>query len=83
MKKKIPAFKTDEEAERFVDRADLSEYDLSDFKPVDFKFAGETAHVEFDLPQGLVDAARHRAQSRGIPFARYIRELMERDVSRS
>ncbi len=34
MKKKIPSFKTDEEAEHFVDTADLSEYDLSDFKPV-------------------------------------------------
>jgi len=29
MKKKIPTFKTDEEAERFVDTADLSKYDLT------------------------------------------------------
>ena len=39
MKKKIPAFESDEEAERFVDTADLSEYDFSQFKPVRFELA--------------------------------------------
>jgi hypothetical protein len=34
MKKKIPTFKTDAEAERFVATADLSKYDLSGLKPV-------------------------------------------------
>ena len=29
MKKTIPTFQSDEEAEKFVDTADLSEYDLS------------------------------------------------------
>ncbi len=29
MKKTIPAFKTDKEAQEFVDTADLTEYDLS------------------------------------------------------
>jgi hypothetical protein len=37
MKNKIPTFKTDEKAEHFVDRADLSEYDLSSFKTVQFE----------------------------------------------
>jgi hypothetical protein len=34
MKKKLPEFKTDAEAEAFVDEADLSQYDLSGMKPV-------------------------------------------------
>ena len=34
MKKKIPTCKTDAEAERFVDAADLSKYDLSGMKAV-------------------------------------------------
>ena len=34
MKKKIPAFKTDKAAERFVDEADLSDYVLSGATPV-------------------------------------------------
>jgi len=37
MKKKLPILKTDEEAEKFVDTADLSEYDLSGFKKVHFE----------------------------------------------
>ena len=36
-KKKFPEFKTDEEAEHFVDTADLSEYDFSDMVPVKFE----------------------------------------------
>ena len=83
MKKKIPTFSTDEEAERFVDTADLSEYDLSDFKPVQFKPEAKVAHVDLDVPESLLDAVKDRAKARGIPFVRYIRELMERDVSRS
>ncbi len=38
MKKKIPAFETDREAERFVDTADLSDYDLAGVEPVRFEF---------------------------------------------
>ena len=33
-KKPLPHFGSDEEAVRFVDEADLSEYDLSGFKPL-------------------------------------------------
>ncbi|GAA5112789.1 CopG family antitoxin [Bartonella jaculi] len=36
--KQIPLFKTDGEAENFVDTADLTDYDLTGFKPVHFKF---------------------------------------------
>ena len=36
MKKKFPDFKTDAEAEAFVETADLSEYDLSDMIPMRF-----------------------------------------------
>ncbi|WP_375621833.1 MULTISPECIES: CopG family antitoxin [unclassified Bartonella] len=36
--KQIPVFKTDKEAENFVDTADLTDYDLTGFKPVHFEF---------------------------------------------
>ncbi|MGQ0559493.1 MAG: CopG family antitoxin [Sphingosinicella sp.] len=38
MKKKIPRFRSDAEAERFVETADFSEYDLSGFRPAAFEF---------------------------------------------
>jgi predicted DNA binding CopG/RHH family protein len=82
MKKKIPVFKSDEEAERFVEVADLSEYDLSDFKPVRFEFEKKAAQLNMRVPKPLLDAVKHRAKARGIPYTRYIRELMERDVSK-
>jgi predicted DNA binding CopG/RHH family protein len=81
MKKKIPVFKTDKEAEHFVDAADLSEYDLSDFKPVRFEFEKKAAQLNMRVPRPLLDAVKDRAKSRGIPYTRYIRELMERDIS--
>jgi predicted DNA binding CopG/RHH family protein len=37
--KPFPKFDTDEAAEAFVAEADLSEYDLSNMKPVRFEFA--------------------------------------------
>lgn len=38
MKKKIPILDSDEAAERFVQTADLTQYDLAHFKPVRFEF---------------------------------------------
>ena len=43
--KPLPVLKTDEEAERFVDQADLTEYDLSAFQPARFKLQNKTASV--------------------------------------
>ena len=37
MKKKVPKFKTDEEAEAFLEQ-DLSDLDFSQFKPMRFEF---------------------------------------------
>lgn len=36
--KKLPRLTTDKQAEDFVDTVDLSEYDLSGFKPMNFEF---------------------------------------------
>ena len=82
MKKKIPTFKTDEEAERFVETADLTEYDLSQFKPVRFEFEKKAARVNMRLPETLLAAVKERAEARGIPYQRFIREALEQAVSR-
>lgn len=77
MKKKIPIFKTDAEAEHFLDTADLSEYDLSQFKPVKFEFEKKTAQINMRVPKPLLDAVKQRAKARGIPYTRLVREAME------
>jgi predicted DNA binding CopG/RHH family protein len=45
MKKKLPNFRTDAEAEHFVETADLSEYDLSGLVRVRFEFEDTTAQA--------------------------------------
>lgn len=81
MKKKIPRFRSDEDAEAFVATANLSEYDLSGFKPVRFEFERKTARVNMRLPEALLDAVKQRAEARGIPYQRFIREALEAAVS--
>ncbi len=80
MKKKIPPLRTDEEAERFVETADLSEYDLSEFRPVQFEFLAKAAQLNMRVPQPLLDAVKARAKANGVPYTRYIRQLLERDI---
>jgi hypothetical protein len=42
--KKFPPFESGEAAENFVDNADLSEYDFSQFKPMRLIFCFDQAH---------------------------------------
>jgi predicted DNA binding CopG/RHH family protein len=81
MKKKIPSFKTDAAAERFVSRAELTRYDLSGLKPVRFEFEKKTAQLNMRLPKLLLDAVKVRAQERGIPYTRFLRELIEQGIA--
>ena len=83
MKKTIPTFKSDAEAERFVATADLSKYDLSGLKPVRFEFEKKSAQLNMRVPKGLLDAVKQRSAVRGIPYTRFIREAVESALSRS
>lgn len=75
--KQFPLFTTDAEAERFVDKADLSEYDFSQFKPMRFEFEKKTKQINLRMPESLVDALKARAKQRNIPYQRLIREAIE------
>lgn len=37
-KKKIPSFQNTDDSEKFIELADLTEFDLSGFKPMQFEF---------------------------------------------
>lgn len=82
MKKKIPTFKTDEDAARFVDTADLSKYDLSGLKPVKFEFEKKSAQLNMRVPKALLEAVKKHSAVRGIPYTRFIREAVESALSR-
>jgi len=80
--KKVPRLMTDEEAEAFLEQ-DLSDLDLSQFKPVKFEFGKKDARLNMRLPEPLLEAVRKRADAKGVPFTRYIRELIERDLAKA
>ena len=78
--KGLPVLLTDEDAERFIETADLSEYDLSGFKPMRFEFALKDERVNMRLPRELLAAVKAQAKLRGLPYQRYIRAALERAV---
>jgi predicted DNA binding CopG/RHH family protein len=80
MSHKVPKMTTDQEAEAFLDQ-DLSDLDFSQFTPVRFEFERKSAQLNMRIPQPLLEAVKAKANERGIPYTRYIRELMERDVA--
>jgi predicted DNA binding CopG/RHH family protein len=81
MKKKIPSFNSDQEAQTFVDTANLAEYDLSGGQAMQFEFQAKSANLNMRIPKPLLDAVKQRAKESGIPYTRFIRQLMEREIS--
>lgn len=82
MKKKLPSLKSDKAAEEFVDKADLTQYDLSGMRPVRFEFQPKTERLNVRLPQQLLDAVRASAAHTGVPYQRFIRQALEDAVQR-
>lgn len=80
--KPMPSLRSDAEAEKFVDTADLSQFDLSGFKPMRFEVARKEACLNMRLPAALMDGVRSKAKAAGVPYARYIRMLIEADLAR-
>lgn len=77
MKKQLPSLTSDEAAERFVDEADLSQYDLSAFKPHSFEFAPKSKQVNMRFPEALLDAVKAKAAAQGVTYQRFIRQTLE------
>lgn len=79
--KPMPSLGSDAAAERFVATADLSQYDLSGFKPMRFEIEPKSAALNMRLPASLLDAVKARAKAKGVPYTRYVRMLLETDVA--
>jgi predicted DNA binding CopG/RHH family protein len=80
MKRKIPEFRSDEEAAAFLEQ-DLSDLDFARFKPAHFEFEKKAAQVNMRLPKSLLDAVKRRSAARGIPYTRFIREALEQALA--
>ena len=78
--KQWPKLNSDEEAEKFVEEADLSQYDWSAMKPVRYEFEDKSARLNMRLPQSQLLAIKAEAEKRGIKYQRFIRELLDRGM---
>lgn len=76
-KRKVPVLTTDEAAEAFL-AGDLSNLDFRQFRPTQFEFERKEAQVNLRLPHALLEAVKAQAKARGVPYARFIRESLER-----
>jgi predicted DNA binding CopG/RHH family protein len=83
MSRKLPVFKTDREAETFLDQ-DLSDYiSAENFAPFQFEFKPKQKSVNLRISEELLNAVRAVAHRRGIPYQRYIRQALEASLRQS
>jgi predicted DNA binding CopG/RHH family protein len=80
MKRKIPAFKTDRAAADFVDKADLTRYDLSGAQWTRFEIKPKDKSINLRLSEELYSAVRERAARAGVPYQRFIRLTLEQAI---
>lgn len=80
MTRPLPELKTDEDAEKFVAEADLTDYDLSGVRLARFEFQPKSERVNMRLPKALLDAVKDAAAKAGVPYQRFIRQALEAAV---
>ena len=81
MKKKIPIFRSDEDAEAFVAHEDLNNYDLSGGQLVQFEFKPKGKSISIRLSEELLVAVQKQSAREGVPYQRFIRQAIERAVA--
>ena len=81
--KPFPLLSSDEEAETFVDTADLASYDLSALKPTRFEFGSKDARVNMRMPTELLEQVKATAASKGMPYQRFIRQALEQALEQA
>ncbi|MGB0038321.1 MAG: CopG family antitoxin [Terriglobales bacterium] len=82
MNNKVPRLKTDDQAVAFLAQ-DLSTLDFSQFEPARFEFEKKDEQINMRVPKPLLAAVKARAKARGIPYTRFIREMLEQAVTTS
>jgi predicted DNA binding CopG/RHH family protein len=80
MSKKLPTLTSDEEAEAFLDSADLSKDDLSDIPPAKFECLKKSAKLNMRLPESLFAAIKAKADAQGDTVPTLLRQVLEADV---
>jgi len=61
----------------------LTEYELSGLKPVRFEFQPKGKSITMRLSEPLFEAIKEEAERSGIPYQRFIRQVLENTVSKT
>jgi predicted DNA binding CopG/RHH family protein len=69
MKKKIPSFKSDRAAAAFVDKADLSQYDLSGAQLVRFEIKRKDKSINLRLSEDAMTPCASERPARACPIS--------------
>ncbi len=72
MRRPWPDLRSDEEAERFVAEADLTEYDFAQMVPMRFELRRKDKSVSLRLSDALLRALKQAAARQGIPYQRFM-----------
>lgn len=80
-KKKFPNFSSNKAAEEFLSKEDLSEYDFSEFKKVNFEFQPKSKPISLRLPEDLYKIVQKEAKKNGIKTQKFIRQALEQAIS--
>jgi predicted DNA binding CopG/RHH family protein len=83
MSKKFPDLKSDEDADAWLQGADLTEYDLSGMKKVRFELARKDASISLRLPAALLATLKANAAKANMPTQRLIRMMIEAQLGES
>ena len=83
MSKKFPDLRSDEEADAWLQSADLSEYDLSGMKKVRFELARKDASISLRLPAALLATLKANAARANMPTQRFIRMMIEAQLGQA
>jgi predicted DNA binding CopG/RHH family protein len=83
MSKKFPDLKSDEDADAWLQGADLTEYDLSGMKKVRFELARKDASISLRLPAALLATLKANAAKANMPTQRLIRIMIEAQLGES
>ena len=77
----ISRLEKDEEADAWLQGADLSEYDLSGMKKVRFELARKDASISLRLPAALLATLKANAARANMPTQRLIRMMIEAQLA--
>ena len=82
MGKPLPVFTSDEQAERFIDEADLSEYDLSGGQWVDFERIAPKGYVRLSVNLSEEDIAKAvvLAKEAGLELDTYLGRVVSEEL---